>query len=108
METSVGRMKIKLDLSSYATEAYLINAASVDTPKLAKKVVIKIDIDTLKNVATNLRNLIGKVDELDVDKLVPVFVDLSKLTDEVKTAIKKDVYNAKIYLMLLILLIMLK
>ena len=71
-------MKIKLDLSNYATEAYLINAT------------------------------IGKVDELDVDKLVPVFVDLSILTDEVKTAIKKDVYNAKIYLMLLILLIMLK
>ena len=101
-------MKIKLDLSNYATEAYLINATSVDTSKFAKKVVIKTHIDTLKNVATNLRNLIGKVDELDVHKFVPVFFYLSKLTDEVKTAIKKDVYNAKIYLMLLILLIMLK
>ena len=38
----------------------------------------------------------SKVDKLDVDKLVPVPVDLSKLTDLVKNdVIKKDVYNAK-------------
>ena len=33
---------------------------------------------------------------LDVDKLVPVSVDLSKLSDVVKNVLKKDVYNAKI------------
>ena len=39
----------------------------------------------------------SKVDKLDVDKLVPVPVDLSKLSDVVKTyVVKKDVYNAKI------------
>ena len=39
----------------------------------------------------------SKVDKLDVDKLVPVPVDLSKLSDVVKNdAVKKDVYNAKI------------
>ena len=39
----------------------------------------------------------SKVDKLDVDKLVPVPVDLSKLSDVVKNdVIKKDVYNAKI------------
>ena len=46
---------------------------------------------------TNLSNLKSKVDELDVDKLVPVPVDLSKLCDVVKNdVVKKDVYNAKI------------
>ena len=38
-----------------------------------------------------------KVDKLDVDKLVPVPVDLSKLSDVVENdVVKKDVYNAKI------------
>ena len=38
-----------------------------------------------------------EVDKLDVDKLVPVPVDLSKLSDVVKNdVVKKDVYNAKI------------
>ena len=46
---------------------------------------------------TNLNNLKGKVDELDVHKLVLIPVDLSKLSDVVKNYIvKKDVYNAKI------------
>ena len=37
----------------------------------------------------------SKVDKLDVDKLVPVPVDLSKLSDVVKNGIvNKDVYNA--------------
>ena len=37
-----------------------------------------------------------KVNKLDVDKLVPVPVDLNKLSDVVKNFVKKDVYNAKI------------
>ena len=38
----------------------------------------------------------SKVDELDVDKLVPAPVDLSKLSNVVKNdVVKKDVYNAK-------------
>ena len=46
---------------------------------------------------SNLSNLESKVDKLDVDKLVPVPVDLSKLSDVViNDAVKKDVYNAKI------------
>ena len=50
----------------------------------------------MKNVPTNLSNLKSKVDKL-VDKLVPVPVDLSKLSDAVKKCVvKKDVYNAKI------------
>ena len=39
----------------------------------------------------------SKVDKLNVEKLLPVPVDLSKLSDEVKTdVVKRDVYNAKI------------
>ena len=51
----------------------------------------------MKNLPTNLSNLKSKVDDLDVDKLVPVPVDLSKLNHVVKNdVVKKDVYNAKI------------
>ena len=39
----------------------------------------------------------SKIDKLDVDKLVPLPVDLSKLSDVVKTdAVEKGAYNAKI------------
>ena len=48
------------------------------------------------NVPGNLSNLKSKVDILDVDKLEPVPVDLSKLSNLVKNgAVKIDVYNAK-------------
>ena len=51
----------------------------------------------MKNVPTNLNSLKSKVDKLDVDKLVRVPLDLSKLNDAVKIdVVKKDVYNAKI------------
>ena len=53
--------------------------------------------DQLKNVLRNLSNLKSKVNKLDVDKLVAVSVDLSKLNDLVKNdVVKKDAYNAKI------------
>ena len=43
---------------------------------------------------SGLSNLKGKVDKLDVDKLVSVPVDLSKLSDEVKNnAAKKTEYD---------------
>ena len=39
----------------------------------------------------------GKVEKLDVDKLVSVPLDLRRLSDLVKNeVVKKDVYNAKI------------
>ena len=38
----------------------------------------------------------SKVDELDIDNLVPVPVNLSKINDVVKIMLfKKDVYNVK-------------
>ena len=45
---------------------------------------------------TNLANLKTEVDKLDIDKLVPVPADLSKLSDVVKNhVIIKNDYNAK-------------
>ena len=39
----------------------------------------------------------SKVDKFDVDKLIAVPVDLTKLSDVVKNGVvKKDIYNAKI------------
>ena len=57
----------------------------------------KINIDELKNVSGNLTNLRNKVDKLDVDKLVTVPVDFSKISDVVlDDVINKDVYDVKI------------
>ena len=53
----------------------------------------------MKNVQTNK----SKVDKLDVDKLVPVPLDLSKLSD----VVKKDLYNAKIKILKIQYLILL-
>ena len=50
----------------------------------------------MKKIETNLSNLKSKADKLDVDKLIPAPVYLSKLSEVVKNVIKKDVYNAKI------------
>ena len=47
-----------------------------------------------KQKQTNLASLKTEVDKLNVDKLVSIPVDLSKLSDLVKNDIvKKDVYN---------------
>ena len=68
---SSGRIiKLKLDLSNYATEADLKNATGGDTSKFAKKVdlanlksnVDKLDLDKVTNGPTNLNNLESKVD----------------------------------------------
>ena len=45
-------------------------------------------------VKTNLASLKTKVDKLDIDKLAPVPVDLSKLSDVVKNdVVKKAVFD---------------
>ena len=74
---------IKVDLSNYATKADIKNISHADTPSFALK--------------TNLANLKCEVDKLDIDKLVPIPVDLSKLSGVVKNdVVKKTDYNAKI------------
>ena len=94
-----------MDLPNHATKSSLKNATSVDRSKFAKKVhlaclkfsVDKLDINKLKNVPTDLRNL-SKLDKLDIDNIAPVPVDLSKLNNVVKILIAKNItpYNAKI------------
>ena len=75
-----GGINVKVDLSNYATKADIKNISHVDTSSFALK--------------TNLANLKTEVDKLDIDKLVPVPVDLSKLSDIVKNdAVKNDVYG---------------
>ena len=100
-----GKVKVELDLSNYTTKADLKNATGIDTSSFPKKVDLaslksdldKVDTNESKNLPTNLSNLKSKVGKLDVDKLVPVPVELIKLSDVVKNdIIKKDVYHAKI------------
>ena len=56
-----------------------------------------MDIDKLKNLPNNLSSLKTKVDKLDIDKLIPVPVDLRKLSNVLKNeVVKKAEYNAKI------------
>ena len=75
-----GDINVKIDLSNYATKTDLKNVTHVDTSSFALK--------------TNLANLKTEVDKLDIDKLAPVPVDLSKLSDVVKNDIvKKTVYD---------------
>ena len=42
---------------------------------------------------SDLAGLTAEKDKLDIDKLVPVPVDLSKLSDVVKNIVKKTVYD---------------
>ena len=63
-------IKVKIDLSNYATKTDIENISHVDTSSFALK--------------TNLANLKTEVDKLDIDKLAPVPIDLSKLSDAVK------------------------
>ena len=66
-------MKVKIDLTNYATQK---------------------DINDTSNFAlkTNLANLKTEVDKLDIDKLAPVPVDLSKLSDVVKNDVVKKLF----------------
>ena len=73
-------IKVKIDLSNYATKTDLKNVSLVDTSSF-----------TLK---TNLASLKTEVHKLDIEKLVPIPVDLSKLSDVVKNeVVKKTVYE---------------
>ena len=70
-----GNINVKVDLSNYATKTDLKNVTHVDTSSFALK--------------TNLASLKTEVDKLDIDKLVPVPVDLSKLSNVVKNVVVK-------------------
>ena len=75
-----GNINVKVDLSNFATKADVKNVTHVHTSSFALK--------------TNLANLKTKDDKLDIYKLVPVPVDLSKLSDVVKMMLlKKTLYD---------------
>ena len=63
-------IKVKIDLSNHATKADIKNIMHVDTLHFT----LKTDLCSLKT----------EVDKLDIDKLVPVPADLSKLSKAVK------------------------
>ena len=52
---------------------------------------------------TNLANLKTEVDKLDIDKLAPVPVDISKLSDVVKNDVVKKAAYDKLILILVTL-----
>ena len=75
-----GSINVKVDLSNYASKTDLKNVTQIHTSSFALK--------------TNLASLKTEVDKLDIDKLAPVSVDLSKLSDVVKNDVaKKAVYD---------------
>ena len=77
-----GDINVKVDLSNYATKSDIKNISHVDTLSFALK--------------ANLANLKTEVDKLDFNKLVPVPVDLSKLSDVVKNDVVKKIANDKL------------
>ena len=78
---SFGRdINVKVDLSNYATKTDFKNVTHVNTSSFALK--------------TSLANLKTEVDKLDIDKLAPVPLDLSKLRDVIKNdVVKKTIYG---------------
>ena len=62
------RVKVELDLSNYATKADLKSVTTVDTSNFAK------------------------IDKLDVNKLIPIPVDLGELSDLIKNIVVKKMY----------------
>ena len=73
--SSAGNINVKVDLLNYARKADLKNIMNVDTSSFALK--------------TNLASLTIEFDKLNIDKLVPVPVDLSKLSFAVKDDVVK-------------------
>ena len=76
-------IKVKLDLTNYATKDDVKNITHVDVSSYATK--------------TNLASLKTEVDKIDIDKLKTVPADLAKLSNVVKNdVVKKTDYNTKV------------
>ena len=76
-------INVKVDLSNYATKADIRNISHVDDSRFE-----------LKSKLTSLKT---EVDKLDINKLVPVLVDLGKPSDIVKNVVfKKAVYDKSV------------
>ena len=82
-KSSSSNVKVKLDLTNYATKTDLKNITHADVSSFASK--------------TNLAALKTEVDKIDVDKSKTAPADLSKLTNAVENdLVKKTVYNTKV------------
>ena len=68
-------ISVKVDLSNYATKTDIKNIWHIDTSSFALK--------------SNLASLKTEVGKLDINKLEPAPVDLSKLSDVVKNDVVK-------------------
>ena len=68
-------VNFKVDLSNRATKSDVKNISNIDTSRFALK--------------STLASFKREVDKLDIDKLVPVPVDLNKLSDKKKLSLKK-------------------
>ena len=92
------KVRVVLDLSSYATKKELNHATGVDTSDLASKKdfitfkaeIDKLDISKLVNIPTSSNNLKTNVDDLYFGKLKTVPVDLKKLSDAVDNEVLKN------------------
>ena len=71
-------INVTVDLSNYATKTDIKNILHIDTSSFALK--------------PNLTSLKPEIDKLDIVKLVPHPVDLSKLSDAVKNDVVKKLY----------------
>ena len=71
----VGNINVKVDISNYATKSDIKNISHVDSSGVALK--------------ANLASLKTEGDKLYIDKLVPVPVDLNKLSNIVKNDVVK-------------------
>ena len=83
-KNSSGNIKVKLDLSNYATKDDVKNITHVDVSSFTSK--------------TNLAALKTEVDKIDTGKLKIVPDDLAKLSNVVTNeVVKKTDYNTKIF-----------
>ena len=81
--SSSNNVKVKLDLTNYATKDDVKNITHVDVSSYATK--------------TNLASLKTEVDKIDTDKLKTIPADLAKLSNVVKNdVVKKTDYSTKV------------
>ena len=74
-----GNINVKVDLSNYATKTDLKNVTHINPSSFALK--------------TNFPSLKTEVDKLDIDKLVPAPVDLSKLNNVKNDVVRNFLYD---------------
>ena len=75
-----GDINVRVELSYYVTKTDIKNILQVDNSSSALK--------------SNLASLKTEVDKLDIEKFVPISINLSKLSHVVKNnVVKKTVYN---------------